>query len=211
MTTNNTPSVDLEKMCVDLERTMRERRKKANEPIEMSSVLVEQQTADMIRDYVWEDYRHRQKEKSCSRCGQYNKYEITEEVIRNKYKDLEKQGYNFYDKEYEIKTTPIINKNSIDSDWGNLCKRCQLHIRGIEEYLLSPSITAAEHELARLRSAERMRQIYQDDDVKKAKAEINKEHREALENGITNTNKTNHKNRRIFPSFKSKEEKENDV
>lgn len=210
MTNNSTPSasVDLEKICVDLERTLRERRKKANEQIEISSVILEQPTADMIRDYVWEDYRHRQKEKSCSRCGQYNKYEITETINRQGYKEFEKHGYDFYDKEYEIKTTPIINKNSIDSDWGNLCQRCQLHIRGIEEYVLSPSITETEHALARLRASERTRYMYQSDDVKKAKAEINKEHREALENGTLNNN---HKNRKIFPSFKSKEEKENDV
>lgn len=204
---------------MELEGTMKKRRDKANEPVTLDIPILELTNAEIAKNTVWEDYRYRQKNKICSRCGQYNKYEITEKILYVQ-KDLnDRYGYNFHEKEYDIKSTTVLNKNSLDSDWGGLCKRCQLHVSGFEKYPLSASRADAERELSRLKTTERTRQMYQDDDIKTARVEFNKERREAIEDYDNDSDdtkaKTNHhqphsKNRKIFPSFKDKEQKEKD-
>lgn len=132
----------------------------------------------ILREQAWKDYYERKKERICSRCGQYSKYEIISSSHTTNIGLRNANNEEFYEIEYKINTTPIINKNSNDSTWGNLCNRCRDHTLGLKAYPLSSSKVDTEDELTRLKSRERVRQTFQDDDIKKAKTKLNKERRE---------------------------------
>jgi len=177
-TTANEP-IDLDKICLDLEKTMEEQRNKVNEHIESDFIPDLLTDGDRLRNQVWDDYFQRKKDRICSRCGDYSKYEIIETHFPTQRDLNEHYGFDFYTVEYKIKTTRILNKNSIeDGEWGNLCHKCKDHILGKSMHDLSSSKEDIEFEIHDLRQNERKRQLYQDDDIKKARAAFNKERRE---------------------------------
>lgn len=168
---------------------------------ELLPAITEQTPHIILRDQVWEDYYYQQRQRICSRCGQYSKYEIihSSHVINQGLKNQHNE--EFFEVEFAINTTAIINKNSNNSEWGNLCNRCRNHILGQEAYPLSSSKADIDKELTRLKTRERARRILQDDDIKNTKTKLNKERREheyinnnnknKLEYPKTNPNDTN--------------------
>ena len=173
------PNPELNKICLDLEQLMEEKRNKANEHIESDSIPDVLTDPQKLRDQVWTNYFHMKRDRICSRCGDYNKYEI----VRTEYPvqaELNKHyGHNFYMVDYKIQVTRILNKNSLDVEWGNVCSRCKDHILGKAMHDLSSSQEDIEWEIRDIRQNERTRQLYQDDDIKKARAAFNKERRES--------------------------------
>jgi hypothetical protein len=141
----------------------------------------------ILRDQAWEDYHYMRANHICSRCGDYSRYEIIETQLPTQRDLNEYYGYNFYTIEYKIQVTRILNKNSLSAgDWGNLCHKCKNHILGIAMHDLSSSKEGIESKIRELKTNERKRQSYQDEDIKKARAKFNKERRE---NNTTNGGK----------------------
>lgn len=132
-----------------------------------------------LRDQVWRDYYYRRQNRICSRCGDYNRYEIQESRQPTERDLSEKYGCDFYTMNYKIKTTRILTNNSLtESDWGCLCQHCKDHTLGKSFYDLFNSKEDAEYEIQDMRQNERKRQLKQDDEIKKLRKEFNKERRE---------------------------------
>jgi len=173
----------LEKIRKEQEDVARHRRKIANEHIPESELVEvrEKTPGEKLRHQVWENYYFERSNKICSRCGNYSRYEI-EENKSPIYTDLNHlYGLGFYNLEYSIKSIPVLTKNSNDSEWGNICHKCRLHIMGKVENLLDAPLEDAEAELSRLRQRERVRRMYQDDKINAAKARRRKEDKEREE------------------------------
>lgn len=135
--------------------------------------------AETLRDQVWTDYYFKKSNRICSRCGDYNRYEI-EEFEQPIERDLnEKYGTEFYIMQYKIKTTRILTKLSLaETDWGSICSRCKDHQLGRNPYLISSSLEDAEFEMQDMKQNERKRHLNQEDEIKKLRKEFNKERRE---------------------------------
>lgn len=147
--------------------------------------------ATELRNQVWDDYYYRQQNRICSRCGDYNKYDI-EQIIQPIERDLnEKYDCDFYLTTFKIKTTRILTRDSLsETDWGCLCQRCKDHTLGKQAYFLSSSLEDAEFELQDMKQNERKRQLKQEDEIKKLRKQFNKERREngGNNNGSNNSN-----------------------
>lgn len=142
----------------------------------MSKIITE---AEQLREQVWIDYYEKRRKRVCSRCGDYNKYEIeaTEQPIERELNEY--FNMNFYLRFYKIKATRILTKNSLeDSAWGDVCNKCKNHILGQIPYYLDNSLEDMEIELQDLKQNERKRQLKQEDEIKKLRKEFNKECRE---------------------------------
>jgi len=132
-----------------------------------------------FRDSIWADYYYRKNHRICSRCGDYNKYEI-EEFRQPIERDLNEHfGCDFYIMTYKINTTRILTNNSLEeSAWGSICNRCSDHILGRGYYPLSSSFEDADYEVQDMKKNERKRQLDQEDEIKKLRKLFNKERRE---------------------------------
>lgn len=135
--------------------------------------------AEQLKEQVWSDYYFRKSNRICSRCGDYNKYEIEEnrQPIERDLKDY--FGVEFFLMSYKIKATRILTKDSLEETaWGCVCQKCKDHILGRGYYDLASSLEDAEFELADIKQNERNRQIKQDDEIKKLRKQFNKDRRE---------------------------------
>jgi hypothetical protein len=133
----------------------------------------------VLRDEVWKDYYHRKTNRICSRCGDYNKYEIegTSQPIERELG--EKYSCNFYIMNYKINTTRILTNNSLEeSAWGSICHKCSDHVLGRAYYPLDSSLEDAEHEMQDMKQNEHDRQRKQEDEIKNLRKQFNKERRE---------------------------------
>ena len=165
---------NLDRINRELEGLMKGRRKTANEHIpETEQILVEKRTdAEKLRDQVWDNYFYLRKNKMCSRCGKYQKYEISERKIPTSQDLNERYGHNFYLIEYKLESTSILNKNSNDSEWGNLCSKCKAHVTGITPNPLGASLLEVERELRELKEKENIRRMFQSDAIREASSKL---------------------------------------
>lgn len=166
------------KICLDLEQSMTDYRNKINEPLGPISLPTYTTSGDELRNQVWANYYNMTKDRICSRCGDYSKYEIVETKAPTSPDLNRRYGYDFYVKTYDITTTRILNKNSNDSKWGNVCSKCKDHILGKAKHPISSSQLEAERELQFLRLQEHKRQLLQNEEIEAARKEYNKERRE---------------------------------
>ena len=182
------PESDLTKIALYMEENMMQMIEKANEKIEGidNRVTTIANEADLLRDRVWEDYHKMRSDRVCSRCGNYCKYEIIEKIIPTARELNERYGHNFHIKHYELKSTTVMNKNSLDREWGSICNKCRDHILGIKPFPLSSSRLKAEQDLVSLKKTERLRLLYQEDEIRDARARVNKSRRDGTSNSKSN-------------------------
>lgn len=169
----------LDNMVLQLENEMAQARKKMQEPIPAEFFEKNKEASDpiqVLRENVWKDYRNRRQNKICSRCGIYHKHWITSDKTRIRV-DLCSDD-KFYLKTYSITSKRIVNKNSLDDDFYDVCKRCQDHITGKQQYLLSEPLEELEAELVRLRQSERLRRHEQESEIRNARKEAVKYRKE---------------------------------
>jgi hypothetical protein len=206
---NETVSEKLTKIRKECEALARDRRKIANEPIIHDPEDKDDRTdAEKLRSRVWGEYYYERGYKICSRCGNYSRYEIIPTKIPTNRDLNEHYGLDFHNMDYKINTIRVLNKNSNDSDWGNICNKCRLHIMGKIENLLDNSLSKAENELGRLKQKERTRRMFQDDEIREAAAALRKENKEKAEaNGTYIPPRSHHKRRKTEENWRAEKQK----
>lgn len=178
-------TLNQDKYCKELESLMRERRKVANTPIDPEKppkeipwpVGVGLTHPITDKNKIYEDRQKRLKEKTCSRCGYYFKYDVKKNVTEFKPHDIyHKPEEKFYTENFEITRETIPNPGTLDDDFYDMCKSCQSDILhntnnftkhvGIDEARQKLIALQEDEEIRyrnQLRRIEKMQEVYRKD------------------------------------------------
>jgi len=134
----------------------------------------EQRPDEIFRDKLWDEYRQRRREKTCSRCGSYKRYWVapdTPKVIARIEFPAPDKPIVYYQNMYKIDSDTVTNTGTLaDNFWYDLCKRCQDHVLGREDYKLDNNRLQAERQKTYKIEAEENRLLYLEDEIKETRA-----------------------------------------
>jgi hypothetical protein len=126
-----------EQYLKELELLMKTRRELANTPIDPKNppkeipypigVGLTHPITD--KNKLYEDRQKRLKEKTCSRCGYYFKYDVRKSITEFKPHDIyHKPEEKFWSENFEIVRETIPHPGTLDDDFYDVCKSCQSDI-----------------------------------------------------------------------------------
>jgi hypothetical protein len=190
---------NLDRINRELEGLMKGRRKTANEHLpETEQITIDSKTdAEKLRDQIWDDYFYLRKNKMCSRCGKYHRYDIAERKIPTSQDLNDRYGHDFHLIEYKLDKTSVVNKNSNDSEWGNLCNKCKAHVTGVTPNPLGASLLEVERELRELKEKENIRRMFQSDAIREASNKLRKDTENIANETNTDNDKPKNNHKRI--------------
>jgi hypothetical protein len=190
---------NLDRINRELEGLMKGRRKTANEHLpETEQTTIDNRTdAEKLRDQVWDEYFYLRKNKMCSRCGKYHRYDIAERKIPTSQDLNDRYGYDFHLIEYKLEKKSVVNKNSNDSEWGNLCNKCKAHVTGVTPNPLGASLLEVERELRELKEKENIRRMFQSDAIREASNKLRKDTENIANETNTDNDKPKNNHKRI--------------
>jgi len=190
---------NLDRINRELEGLMKGRRKTANEHLpETEQTTIDNRTdAEKLRDQVWDEYFYLRKNKMCSRCGKYHRYDIAERKIPTSQDLNDRYGYDFHLIEYKLEKKSVVNKNSYHVEWGNLCNKCKAHVTGVTPNPLGASLLEVERELRELKEKENIRRMFQSDAIREASNKLRKDTENIANETNTDNDKPKNNHKRI--------------
>ena len=124
------------------------------------------------KNKLYEERQKRLKERTCSRCGYYFKYDVKKSVTEFKPHDIyHKPEDRFWSENFEIFAEKIPNPGTLDDDFYDVCKNCQSDIlHGSNNFIKHVDLDKAKQKLISLREDEEIRYKNQSKHIEKLQA-----------------------------------------